>query len=301
MKVAVTGSSGLVGKSLVDLLSSKGDQVIRLVRGSPTTDAMTVRWDPESGVRDPARLEGVDAVVHLAGESIAARRWNETQKQRIRDSRIHGTRALVNTVTGLTAPPKAFICASAIGYYGDRGDELLNEGSAPGSGFLADVCREWEAETEPAARQGIRVVNLRFGVILSPRGGALAKMLTPFRLGVGGRVGDGRQYMSWVALDDVTSPIHHAIVNPGLRGPVNVVAPDAVTNAEFTRVLARALSRPALFPMPGFAVRALFGEMGEALLLASQRVEPMRLRESGFRFAYPDLESALGHLLSAPK
>jgi uncharacterized protein (TIGR01777 family) len=175
---------------------------------------------------------------------------------------------------------------------------LLTEDSRSGSGFLADVCRSWEAAAEPAARQGIRVVNLRFGVILSPRGGALAKMLTPFRLGAGGRVGDGQQYMSWVALDDVTSAVHHAIVNPALRGPVNVVAPNAVTNAEFTRVLANVLNRPALFPMPAFAVKALFGEMGEALLLAGQRVEPVRLRESGFRFAYPDLEGALRHLLS---
>jgi uncharacterized protein (TIGR01777 family) len=298
MKVAVTGSSGLVGQSLLDFLSSKGAQVIRLVRGAASTDPTTVDWDPESGLREPARLQGIEAVVHLAGESIAARRWNEAQKQRIRDSRIHGTRALVNTVIGLTAPPKAFICASAIGYYGDRGDELLTEDSRSGSGFLADVCRSWEAAAEPAARQGIRVVNLRFGVILSPRGGALAKMLTPFRLGAGGRVGDGQQYMSWVALDDVTSAVHHAIVNPALRGPVNVVAPNAVTNAEFTRVLANVLNRPALFPMPAFAVKALFGEMGEALLLAGQRVEPVRLRESGFRFAYPDLEGALRHLLS---
>lgn len=299
MRIAVTGASGLIGESLVPLLVSKGAEVTRMVRGAAGGDEPTAWWDPDGGVRDVARLDGVDALVHLAGESIAARRWDEAQKQRIRESRTKGTRALVNSLIRMTAPPKTFVCASAIGYYGDRGDELVNEGSPPGSGFLADVCRDWEAAAELATRQGIRVVNLRFGVILSPRGGALAKMLTPFRLGAGGRIGDGRQYMSWVALDDVVTAIHHAITNSGLRGPVNVVAPNAVTNADFTRLLARVLRRPALFPIPAFAVRALFGEMGDALLLSSARVEPARLRESGFRFAYPELDDALRHLLGA--
>lgn len=241
--------------------------------------------------------EGPDAVVHLAGENIARARWSERQKALIRDSRVKGTRLLCDLLARYSPPPKALVCASAVGYYGDRADEILKEESAPGSGFLADVCREWEAATQPAVERGIRVVNLRIGIVLSPMGGALAKMLTPFKLGVGGTIGSGRQYMSWIALDDVVGAIHFALTNESLHGPVNAVAPNPVTNREFTHTLGRVLSRPTLFPMPAFAARLVLGEMADALLLASARVEPAQLLASGFTFRHPDLEAALRALL----
>jgi uncharacterized protein (TIGR01777 family) len=241
--------------------------------------------------------EEPDAVVHLAGENIAAGRWTERQKARIRDSRVKGTRLLCDLLARYSPPPKALVCASAVGYYGDRGDEILKEESAPGSDFLFDVCREWEAATQTAVERGIRVVNLRIGVVLSPLGGALAKMLTPFKLGAGGVIGSGRQYMSWIALDDVVRAFHFALTNQSLLGPVNAVAPNPVTNRDFTRTLGRVLSRPTVFPMPAFAARLAFGEMADALLLASTRVEPARLLAGSFIFRYPDLEGALRHLL----
>jgi uncharacterized protein (TIGR01777 family) len=254
-------------------------------------------WDPERGTILPTGQEEPDAVVHLAGENIAGARWTQRQKALIRDSRVKGTRALSDLIGRRSPPPKVLVCASAVGYYGDRGDESLTEESASGSGFLPDVCREWEAACQPAAEKGIRVVNLRIGVVLSPAGGALARMLTPFKLGAGGVIGGGRQYMSWIALDDVVSAIHFALTHEILRGPVNGVAPNPVTNRSFTQTLGRALSRPILFPMPAFAARLALGEMADALLLAGARVLPARLLESGFVFRYPDLEGALRHLL----
>jgi uncharacterized protein (TIGR01777 family) len=246
-----------------------------------------------------AGSERPDAVVHLAGENIASARWTERQKARIRDSRVKATGLLCNLLARYSPPPKALVCASAIGYYGDRGDEILKEESAPGSGFLSDVCREWEAATQPAVERGIRVVNLRIGMVLSALGGGLAKMLTPFKLGAGGVMGSGRQYMSWIAVDDLVDAIHFALTHESLRGPANAVAPSPVTNREFTRTLGRVLSRPTPFPMPAFAARLAFGEMADALLLASTRVQPARLLASGFTFRYPDLEGALRHLLRA--
>jgi uncharacterized protein len=292
--VAVTGSRGLLGSALVPFLTTGGHRVLRLVREAA---ADSVRWDPAIGIQEPASLAGVDAVVHLAGENIAARRWSRAQKDSIRRSRVEGTRRLCEALAGLALPPRVLVAASAIGVYGDRGDEVLTEESAGGAGFLAEVCREWEAATEPGERAGIRVVHLRFGMILTPQGGALGKMLTPFLLGAGGRMGSGRQYVSWVAIDDAIGAVLHALATGDLRGPVNVVAPTPVTNAEFTRTLARVLRRPALVPLPAFAARLAFGEMADALLLASARVMPARLQSSGYRFRFAELEAALRHLL----
>ncbi len=297
MNVLLTGSSGLVGSSLHPFLTSGGHRVIRLVRDPAAAGAEAVVWDPSGGRLDAGRLEGLDAVVHLAGENIAARRWSAEQKARIRDSRVLATRLLCERLAGLERRPRVLIAASAIGYYGDRGDSLLTETSAVGPGFLADVCREWEAATEPARPAGIRVVNLRIGIILSPRGGALAKMLPPFRMGAGGRIGNGRQWMSWIAIDDVLGAIYHALGTDGMHGPVNAVAPNPVPNREFTKTLGRVLRRPTLFPMPAFMARTLFGEMADELLLASARVEPRALLDSGYRFLYGDLADALRHLL----
>ena len=295
MHVLVTGATGLVGSALIPFLTTEGHRVTRLVR-SQAGEGM-VRWDPEAGILNGADVEGLDAVVHLAGENIAGGRWTAAQKARIRDSRVRGTELLCETLARLDQPPKVLVCASAIGYYGDRGEEALTEADAPGEGFLPEVCRAWEGATEPAARKGIRVVNLRFGVVLSARGGALAKMLLPFRMGVGGVLGSGRQYMSWIALDDAAGVIHHALVTDALRGPANAVSPQPVTNREYTKTLGRVLRRPTLFPMPAFAIRLAFGEMGDALLLSSQRVAPRRLEETGYVFRFPDLEGALRHVL----
>jgi hypothetical protein len=296
MHVVVTGSRGLVGSALVPFLATGGHRVTRLVRGMAAGPDETA-WDPSRGLVDASRLDGVDAVVHLAGENIAAGRWTPARKAEIRRSRVDGTRNLCAVLARLPHPPNVFVSASAIGLYGDRGAEILTEESASGTGFLAEVCREWEAATEPASQAGIRVVNLRFGMVLSPTGGALKKMLLPFRLGMGGRIGDGRQFTSWIALDDVIGAIHHALCEESVRGPVNAVAPEPVSNAEFTRTLARVLRRPTLLPVPAFAARLAFGEMADALLLAGARVLPTRLQASGYRFRFPDLESALRHLL----
>lgn len=296
MKIAVSGSSGLVGSALVSFLSAGGHRVSRLVRSKPQPGSADVHWDPAAGSVDAAGLEGLDAVVHLAGENIAGR-WTPEKKARIRDSRVKGTRLLTETLARLKQAPKVLVSASAIGYYGHRGDEALREDSPSGSGFLAEVCREWEAAAQPAAQKGIRVVSLRIGVVLSPAGGALARMLPPFRLGLGGKIGSGRQYMSWIGIDDLAGVIHHAVTNESLRGAVNAVAPRPVTNQEFTKTLGRVLGRPTIFPMPAFAARLAFGEMADELLLASTRVEPARLAVSGYIFRNPDLEGALRHLL----
>ena len=295
MKVLVSGSSGLVGSALVDRLKDRGDEVTTLVRKSPGTGQ--VEWQPSQGTLDAGALEGLDAVVHLAGESIAEGRWNDAKKKRIRDSRVQGTRLLAETLAKLENKPKVLVCASAIGFYGNRGADVMREDSAAGSGYLADVCREWESAADAARAAGIRVVHLRIGVVLSQRGGALAKMLLPFKLGAGGNIGSGKQYMSWIELDDLVSIVLHAVETDSLSGPVNAVSPQAVTNAEYTKTLGRVLGRPTIFPMPGFAARLAFGEMADELLLSSTRVEPGALQTSGFDYAHGDLEGALRHAL----
>ena len=295
MRTLVTGSSGLIGRALVSSLLAKGDEVVRLVRSKPRESE--VFWDPSKGEIDRAGLEGLDQVVHLAGENIASARWTEEQTAKIRDSRVNGTRLLARALAGLADPPTAMVCASAVGFYGDRSDEVLTEDSPPGSGFLADVCRDWEAATTPATSNGIRVVNLRIGMVLSFPGGALEKMLTPFRMGVGGKVGSGDQFMSWIELSDLVSVINHALSHTSLTGPVNAVAPGAVTNLEFSKTLGSVLGRPTVFPLPAFAARLAFGEMADELLLASARATPARLLASGFSFRFPDLEGALRVLL----
>ncbi len=297
MRVLVSGSHGLVGTALIKSLEAAGHEIFRLVRHAPGS-APEIEWSPDRYSIAISLLEGFDAVVHLAGESIAEGRWNEERKQRIRESRVKGTKLLSDSLANLTRLPKTFISASAIGYYGDRGDEILTEESAPGSDFLADVCVEWEKVTELAAEKGIRVVNTRFGIILSQDGGALEKMLTPFRMGVGGRVGNGKQWMSWIALDDVVGALSFALANETLRGPVNFVAPEPMRNSEFTKTLGRVLSRPTLFPIPAFGVRLAFGEMADALLLSSQRVEPKKLIEARYQFRHSALDAAMRHVLA---
>jgi uncharacterized protein len=296
MKLLLSGSHGLVGKALVKSLESNQHEIFRLVRHAPASNS-EIEWSPDRYSIALARLEGFDAVIHLAGESIASGRWDDEKKRKIRESRVKGTKLLGDALANLGRPPKTLISASAIGYYGNRGDELLTEKSSPGDDFLAGVCVEWETATAHATEKGIRVANMRFGIILDSEGGALAKMLTPFRMGVGGRVGSGEQWMSWIALDDVVSAIEHLLANESLKGPVNFVAPNPVRNAEFTRTLGKALSRPTIFPIPAFGVRLAFGEMADALLLSSARVEPSLLKESGFQFSYPTLEGALRHVL----
>ena len=286
----------MVGASLVPALESAGHEVFRLVRHEPK-EAREIRWNPLEGVEDAKELEGMDAVVHLAGESIAEGRWTEEKKKRIRESRVLGTTVLAKALAGRKQQPRTLLSASAIGYYGDRGKEILTEESSHGEDFLAGVCREWEEATAPASAAGIRVALMRFGIILSREGGALAKMLTPFKLGAGGRLGSGEQYMSWIALDDVVGAIQHLLEDETASGPVNMVAPNPVTNSEFTKQLGRVLKRPTIFPAPEFALRLAFGEMADVTLLASQQVEPARLKESGYAFKYPELESALRHLL----
>ena len=295
MKILVTGSSGFIGSALLSFLQSQGHEAVRLVRSTPKSGELF--WDPAASRIDTAGVESFDGMIHLAGDPIAEGRWTPEKKTRMRESRVQGTTLLAETIAHLKHPPKVLVCASAIGYYGDRGDELLREESPAGTGFLPEIGQVWESSAEPAARAGIRVVHLRIGVVLSPAGGALKKMLPPFRLGIGGPLGSGKQFMSWIALDDIVGAMHHALITEGLRGPVNGVAPHPVTNAEFTKILGRMLHRPALFPVPPFALRLMFGELADEVLLASMRVEPAQLLKTGYRFQYPDLEEALRHLL----
>jgi uncharacterized protein len=297
MKILVTGSSGFIGSTLLPFLTSKGHDVRGMVRSSATPGSDDIEWDPIRRSINSKALEGFAAAVHLAGENIAGGRWTAAKKRRIRESRTIGTRFLVDTLTGLVKPPKVLICASAIGYYGTRGAKLLREDSPPGHGFLPDVCQAWEAAANAAAARGIRVVNLRLGIVLSAAGGAMTKMLALFRTGLGGTIGDGGQFWSWIALDDLLAAVLHAIEKETLAGPVNAVSPNPVTNRDFTKTLARVLSRPAIAALPAFAARLMMGEMAGELLLASARVEPARLLDSGFKFQFPELEPALRHLV----
>ncbi|MCE9590586.1 MAG: TIGR01777 family oxidoreductase [Planctomycetes bacterium] len=295
LTIAMTGASGLVGKQLSAFLTTGGHKVIRLVRGEPKPGE--VQWDIDTGVANPEALEGIDAVIHLAGENIAEGRWTEAKKTRIFESRVKGTRTLVDAIMNLKSKPKTFITASAVGFYGDRGQEIMTEFSRVGDGFLADVCREWEGACMPAQDAGIRVVNVRLGMVLTLAGGALAKMITPFRFGAGGVMGNGEQFWSWVTIEDAIGAFHHVLMNEGVTGPVNAVAPDAATCHDFTKLLGRVLHRPTVFPMPAMVANMVFGEMADALLMASVRVDPMRLTETGYQFRHPDLESALRHML----
>jgi uncharacterized protein (TIGR01777 family) len=294
--VAVTGSTGLVGTALVRALAADGHRVVRLVRTRPAAAGGDVYWNPAKGEIDAAGLEGVDAVVHLAGESIA-QLWTAERKRRIRESRVRGTRLLAEALAGLRGPPRVLVSGSATGFYGSRGDERLEEGAGPGTGFLADVAREWEAAAQPARARGIRVVHPRLGIVLSREGGALPKMLPPFRLGLGGKVGSGKQWLPWISEADVVGVLRFLMDTETLGGPVNTVAPGEVTNAEFTRTLGRVLGRPTFFPVPAAALRLATGEMGEQTLLASQRAVPAVLLRAGYRFRHPELEGALRAVL----
>ena len=296
MRILLTGSSGLIGHAVLTFLTADGHKVVRLTRPQTPARGRHILWDPSAGTIEADDLEDFDAVVHLAGESIVGR-WTAEKKARILESRVKGTRLLCESLAHLRDRPIVLVSASAIGYYGDRGDQVLDEESSAGSLFLSEVARAWEAATEPAARHGIRVVNLRIGFVLSKAGGGLATMLLPFKWGIGGRVGSGRQYLSWIAIDDVVGAISHAILSDSLRGPVNAVAPHPVTNREFTKTLGRVLWRPTIFPLPAFAARMVMGEMADNLLLASTRVEPARLLASGYEFQFPELKGALRHVL----
>ena len=298
MNVLISGASGMVGTALAAALTAQNHTITRLTRGKPKPGE--VFWDPSAGTLDPASLAGVDAVVHLAGENIAGR-WTTSKKKAIVDSRVKGTRTLCDAVLKMSVPPKVFVSASAIGFYGNRGDEVLSEASVAGPGFLPDVCKAWEAASEHISKAGIRRVLLRIGVVLSTKGGALKQMLTPFKMGVGGVVGSGKQYMSWITLEDVVGIIAYALKNDGVKGPINAVAPNAATNREFTKALGTALSRPTIFPLPGFVVQLLFGEMGVDLLLGSTRVKPERLAQAGFTFQHPTLDEALKSTLAPVK
>jgi uncharacterized protein (TIGR01777 family) len=297
--VAVTGATGLIGSSLCAALDESNTRVLRLVRRPRPDSVDDILWSSQDGVSEPNRLAEADVVVHLAGESIADGRWTRAKKTRIRESRIGGTQLLCEQIARLENPPRSLICASAIGYYGDRGDEELKEENAGGTGFLADVCRGWEEATTPTAKAGIRVINLRLGVVLSQNGGALQRMLLPFKFGLGGRIGTGRQYWSWISLADVVKSIKHCMHSEQLVGPVNCVAPNPVTNREFTKTLGRVLHRPTFLPLPRIGARLGLGQMADELLLASTRVVPQRLLATGYEFAFPDLESALRAELSS--
>jgi uncharacterized protein len=296
LKIVISGASGLIGSELISSLPKDKHEILRLVR-KPQAGPGEIRWNPLSGQLDKSALEGVDAVVHLAGENIASGRWTAAKKHRIRESRIRGTLFLARSLSQLFEPPKVLVSVSAIGYYGNRGEEELNEDSSPGKGFLPDLCREWEDATTPVTLRGTRVVIPRIGIVLSASGGALSLMLPVFRMGLGGRIGSGAQYMSWVAMEDLVGIINHAITCESLRGPVNAVSPNPVTNRSFSEILARILARPAFLSLPAFAARIVLGEMANEALLAGAKVSPAKLTQSKYKFKFPELESALRHIL----
>jgi uncharacterized protein (TIGR01777 family) len=295
VRVLISGASGLLGSAIGRAFETGGAVVTRLVR-SGAAGENRILWEPGQLLTLPSRF---DAVVHLAGESVVGR-WTEAKKARIRASRVLGTRTLAEAVTRMQSPPRVLMAASATGFYGDRGDEVLHEGSAPGTGFLAEVCREWESASDPVERAGVRVVHIRTGVVLSRHGGALGSMLLPFRLGLGGRLGNGRQWLSWIHVDDFVAAVQHVLRSDSARGPVNLVGPNPVPNSEFTAALGKALSRPTILSAPAFALRLAFGEMADEALLASQRVRPDRLLASGYEFRFPELGAALANILNQP-
>ena len=292
MKTLISGSTGLIGRALVRRLESSGHEVVRLVRPESRGGVTGVTWDPARGLLDQSELEGFDAVVHLAGENIADRRWSEEQKRRIRDSRVVGTTLLSTTLASLDSPPAVFACASAGGYYGDRGDEVLRDSAGPGTDFIAGATKEWEEACKPAADAGIRVVNMRISVVLTASGGMLKRVLPIFKMGLGGRLGSGSQYMSWITYEDVIAAIVWVMEKDEFSGGVNITSPNPVTNAEFTRALGRAVGRPAIFAVPRFALRIMQGDLSD-VVLSSLRMEPEKLVESGFVFTHPVIEAAL--------
>ena len=296
MRILVTGGSGLIGGRLVPALVADGHTVSRLVRARPRA-AREFRWSPESGLLDPASLAGCEAVIHLAGASLAAGSWDDERRAEILGSRVAGTRLLAAAMARATPPPATLVCASAVGIYGDRGEEVLSEASGPGAGFLAEVVRAWEAEAAIAAQAGVRVLHLRFGMVLARHAGALPRLVLPFRFGLGGHLGSGRQWLSWITLDDVVGVVRHVLARGDLAGPVNVVSPGPVTSRDLARALGGVLGRPVWMPIPAWALRFALGQMGEELLLFSQRAVPARLRASGFAFAHGAIEGALRHVL----
>lgn len=296
LRVAITGATGMIGTALSRSLHADGHAVVRLVRSRPAAGGGDVYWSPATGEIDAEGLEGVDAVVHLAGENVG-QPWTRERRRRILESRVQGTGLVARTLAGLSRKPRVLVSASGTGYYGDRGDEVLDESASSGEGFLAEVCRAWEAAADPARAAGIRVAHPRMGVVLSEDGGALPKMLPPFRLGVGGKIGSGKQWMSWVTLNDTVQGIRFALRRDDLSGPFNLTSPNPVTNAEFTRALGRALGRPTIFTVPGFALKLAMGQMAEEALLFSQRAVPRKLREAGFAFRFPEIEGALRAVL----
>ena len=300
MKIAISGSSGLMGSYLVKGFKAQGHEIIRIARNPSglKNEEKGVLWDIEKGWIDSGKLEGLDVVIHLAGCNLADRRWTNDYKRMIQESRVQGTSLLSRTIAGLKKPPRILLSASAVGYYGASfGEKRKDESGDRGKDFLAHVCADWEEATRPASAAGIRVVFLRFGVVLSPQGGALAKMLPVFKIGLGGKLGSGQQVMSWIALDEIPSIISYLIKEEKITGAVNCVSPAPVTNAEFTRILGEAVGRPTVFPVPAFAIKFLLGEMGEALLLGGAYIVPKRLLDTGYRFQYPDLKSALEGVL----
>ena len=294
MKILITGASGLVGTELQKSFAGKNYEMLLASRKEPT-DEHHIQWSIDEGFAEPEKLEGIDAVVHLAGENVSGLRWTEDKKKAIHDSRVLGTRNVVDAISKLKNKPKVFVASSAIGFYGERGDEEVTESSAAGDTFLAEVSKAWESESRRAEDAGIRTVLLRTGIVLSKDGGALSTMLLPFKLGVGGVVGSGKQWMSWISMDDEIAVINYVIENENIRGAVNAVSPNPVTNHDFTKTLGEVLSRPTFLPLPEFAVSMVFGEMGDALLLASTKVMPKRLLDAGFKFEYTNLKAAIEH------
>ena len=295
MRILISGAGGMIGRALTPVLTADGHTLTRLVRARAARTPREVRWDPGAGIMDPAAIRSCDAVIHLAGASIAAGRWNAARKAAIMESRRAGTRLIAAAIARADPAPRVFLCSSAVGYYGDRGDDMLTEESGPGTGFLAEVVRVWEAEAQAAVQAGTRVVHLRQGLVLAGHGGALPLIAFPFRLGLGGPIGDGRHWLSWIGLRDLIRMVQHLLARDDARGPFNAVSPRPVTHGEFSRALARVLGRPGLLRVPGWLLRAILGEMGHELLLFSQRVVPTRLAAGGFTFDHPDIEGALRH------
>jgi uncharacterized protein (TIGR01777 family) len=298
LKILISGSSGLVGSFLAGYLTAKGHEIFRLVRDPKKRKTGDIFWDPVASQLDVRQMKSCHAVIHLAGENLANRLWTKKQKILIRNSRVVSTQFLAKTISHMTEPKPIFLCASATGFYGDRGDEVLDEQSAPGKGFLAEVVREWEAATDEAKNAGVRVVNLRFGVILSRQGGILGRLLPVFRFGLGGKLGNGRQYMPWIVLDDVAGAVDFCLHHSEISGPVNIVAPELITNDQFTQLLAALISRPAFFRIPAGLLRALLGEMADELFFSSTRVEPKVLRAMSYHYRYPQLRTALRSVLT---